>query len=45
MQVFCHIDYHLATPGVAAPAKAEHIYLEQRFSDHAPLLVDYGFTL
>jgi exodeoxyribonuclease-3 len=39
------LDYHLATPGVAALAKAEHIYLEQRFSDHAPLVIDYGFTL
>mgnify|MGYP001209459120 CR=1 FL=1 len=39
------LDYHLATPGVAAKAKAEHIYLEQRFSDHAPLVIDYDFTL
>jgi exodeoxyribonuclease III len=39
------LDYHLATPGVAALAKAEHIYLEQRFSDHAPLMIDYAFTL
>jgi exodeoxyribonuclease-3 len=35
----------LATPGVAALARAEHIYLEQRFSDHAPLAIDYDFTL
>ena len=39
------LDYHLATPGIAARAKAEHIYLEQRFSDHAPLVIDYVFTL
>ena len=39
------LDYHLATPGVAALARAEHIYLEQRFSDHAPLAIDYDFTL
>ena len=39
------IDYHLATPAVAALAKREHIYLEQRFSDHAPLIIDYDFTL
>ena len=39
------IDYHLATPAIAAKAKAEHIYLEQRFSDHAPLMIDYAFTL
>ena len=39
------LDYHLATPGIAAKAKAEQIYLAQRFSDHAPLVVDYDFTL
>ncbi len=39
------LDYHLATPGIAAKAKAEHIYLKQRFSDHAPLVIDYDFKL
>ena len=39
------IDYHLATPGIAALARTEHIYLERRFSDHAPLVIDYDFTL
>ena len=39
------LDYHLATPGVAALARREHIYLEQRFSDHAPVMIDYDFTL
>ena len=39
------LDYHLATPAIAATAKKEHIYLEQRFSDHAPLTIDYDFTL
>ena len=39
------LDYHLATPGVAALARREHIYLDQRFSDHAPLVIDYDFTL
>ena len=39
------LDYHLATPGIAAKARREHIYLEQRFSDHAPLVIDYDFTL
>ena len=37
--------YHLATPGLAAKAKREQIYLGQRFSDHAPLIIDYDFTL
>ncbi|MEO8079146.1 MAG: exodeoxyribonuclease III [Caldimonas sp.] len=39
------LDYHLATPTVAALARSEHIYLEKRFSDHAPLVIDYDFTL
>ena len=39
------LDYHLATPAIAAKAKREQIYLEQRFSDHAPLVIDYAFTL
>jgi len=39
------LDYHLATPAIAKHATAEHVYLEQRFSDHAPLVIDYDFTL
>ena len=39
------LDYHLATPGLAALARREQIYLDQRFSDHAPLVIDYDFTL
>ena len=45
MWVFCRIDYHLATPAMAALARSEHIYKEQRFSDHAPMKVDYELTL
>ena len=39
------LDYHLATPGIAATARRESIYLDQRFSDHAPLVIDYDFKL
>ncbi|HEY0201767.1 MAG TPA: exodeoxyribonuclease III [Burkholderiaceae bacterium] len=39
------LDYHLATPKTAALARAEHIYKGQKFSDHAPITVDYDFTL
>ena len=39
------IDYHLATPALAAQARAESIYTAQRFSDHAPLVIDYDFKL
>jgi exodeoxyribonuclease III len=39
------LDYHLATPATAQLARREHIYREQRFSDHAPITVDYELTL
>lgn len=39
------LDYHLATPAVAALARRAEIYKDQRFSDHAPLVVDYDFSL
>jgi exodeoxyribonuclease III len=39
------LDYHLATPALAATAKQESIHLDTRFSDHAPLTIDYGFKL
>ena len=39
------LDYHLATPAFAALARTEHIYKDQRFSDHAPMTVDYDFKL
>ena len=39
------LDYHLATPALAALARREAIYKTERFSDHAPITVDYEFTL
>ena len=39
------IDYQLATPGIAATARSAAIYKAQRFSDHAPLAIDYDFAL
>ncbi len=39
------LDYQLATPGVAALAKSVSVFKEQRFSDHAPLIIDYDFKL
>jgi exodeoxyribonuclease III len=39
------IDYQIATPAIAAKAIKTNIYKEQRFSDHAPLTVDYDVTL
>ena len=37
------IVYHIATPGIAAKAKKAAIYKARRFSDHAPLTIDYDF--
>ncbi len=39
------IDYQIATPGLAARARAASIYKSRRFSDHAPLIIDYDFAL
>lgn len=39
------LDYHLATPAIAALARREEIYKTIKFSDHAPITVDYEFTL
>ncbi len=39
------LDYHLATPAVAECAQREAIYKEQKFSDHAPITVEYAFSL
>jgi exodeoxyribonuclease-3 len=38
------IDYQIATPGIAAKATAASVYKDQRFSDHAPLIVDYDYA-
>jgi exodeoxyribonuclease III len=35
------IDYHVATPGIAASARSVSVYKDERFSDHAPLIIDY----
>ena len=37
------IDYQLATPDLQARIKAASVYKDSRFSDHAPLTVDYEF--
>ena len=35
------LDYMLVTPGLAESAKATDIYREERFSDHAPLTIEF----
>jgi len=39
------LDYHLATPAIAARARTESIFKTIKFSDHAPITVDYEFKL
>jgi exodeoxyribonuclease-3 len=39
------LDYHLATPALAAQAHAASIYKGEKFSDHAPLTIDYQLQL
>lgn len=35
------IDYHIVTPGLKSAVKAASIYKDTRFSDHAPLVIEY----
>jgi len=35
------IDYQIITPGLKSRVRAVDIYKAQRFSDHAPLIIDY----
>jgi len=35
------LDYQLATPALAEQATSAAVYKAQRFSDHAPLTIDY----
>ncbi len=38
------IDYQVVTPALADRALAATIYRERRFSDHAPLIMDYDYA-
>ena len=39
------LDYQIATPNIAKTAKAASIFKNIRFSDHAPLTIDYDYWL
>ena len=39
------IDYQIATPGIAAEAKRTSIFKDIKFSDHAPLIVEYDYKV
>ena len=38
------IDYQIVTPGLADRVRAAAICREPRFSDHAPLTLDYDYA-
>ncbi len=37
------IDYQLVTPGLAAAVRKAEVFKAQRFSDHAPLTIEYAW--
>ncbi|MCG3145129.1 MAG: Exodeoxyribonuclease [Gammaproteobacteria bacterium] len=39
------IDYHVVTPGLKGAIRDASIYKAERFSDHAPLAMDYDYDL
>ena len=39
------VDYQVVTPGLAESARDAAIYKRKRFSDHAPLTIDYSIEL
>ena len=39
------IDYQVVTPGLKNAIKSASIYKDTRFSDHAPLIIDYDYEL
>jgi exodeoxyribonuclease-3 len=39
------LDYHLATPSLAQSARSVEIYKGEKFSDHAPITIEYAFSL
>ncbi|WP_367067215.1 exodeoxyribonuclease III [Oryzisolibacter sp. LB2S] len=39
------LDYHLASPTLAEAARKAAIYKDVKFSDHAPLTIDYALEL
>ncbi len=39
------IDYQMVTPALAARAQSSHVYKDEKFSDHAPLVVEYDYSI
>ena len=43
--VLKRIDYHILSPSLKGTVQATEIYKDERFSDHAPLIIDYDYVL
>jgi exodeoxyribonuclease-3 len=39
------IDYHILSPSLKGTVEATAVYKEERFSDHAPLTIDYNYEI
>lgn len=39
------IDYHILSPSLKGTVVATAVYKEERFSDHAPLTIDYNYEI
>ncbi|MSQ56186.1 MAG: exodeoxyribonuclease III [Limnohabitans sp.] len=39
------LDYHLATASIGSKAKRAEIFKDERFSDHAPITIEYDFSI
>lgn len=39
------IDYHIISPALQDKVQSTTIYKDERFSDHAPVIIDYDMTL
>jgi exodeoxyribonuclease-3 len=45
MWVLRRTGYHLVTPAIAPLARTESIYKAEKFSDHAPITVEYELKM
>lgn len=39
------IDYHVLSPSMKGTVKRTEVYKEERFSDHAPLIIEYDYEM
>lgn len=39
------IDYHILSPGLKGKVIKTEIYKDEKFSDHAPLIIDYDYSI